>query len=133
MLRGDAEVKLASPVPAGQDYADVLMRKLLSWVTFNLRGRCPAGLRFLAALAGGLFWMAPAPLEAATFTATLDRETVTVGESATLTLSFEGGEPKAIPAVPALPNLRVTGEGSSRNISMVNGRVTASISQNLSL
>jgi hypothetical protein len=108
------------------------MRRLLSWVKFNPRRRCPNGLRRRFALVA-LLWFAPFHLLAASFTATLDRETVTVGESATLMLSFEGGEPKAIPALPSLPNLRVTGEGSSRNISMVNGQVTSSISQSFAL
>jgi hypothetical protein len=109
------------------------MRRSLSWANFNPRSRCPAGLRLLPALAAWWLSLAPSLLSAATFTATLDRDTVTVGESATLTFSFEGGEPKAIPSLPALPNLQVAGGGSSRNISMINGQVTSSISQNFSL
>ena len=34
---------------------------------------------------------------AASFTATLDRDALTLGETATLTLTFEGGQPKNIP------------------------------------
>jgi len=109
------------------------MRRLLSWVTFNPRSRSPAGLRLLLAFAALLLWLAPSVLRAASFTATLDRETVTVGETATLALRFEGGEPKAIPTPPPQANLQMTGEGSSRNISIVNGQMSASISQNFAL
>jgi hypothetical protein len=80
-----------------------------------------------------LLWSAPSVLRAASFTATLDRETVTVGETATLSLRFEGGEPKSIPALPQLPNLQIANEGSSRNISFNNGQVSASISQSFAL
>ena len=108
------------------------MRRLLSWVKFNRCRRCPVGLRRLFALVA-LLWSAPLLLMAASFTATLDRETISVGESATLTLSFEGGEPKAIPTPPSLPNLQITSEGSSRNISFINGQMSASVSQTFAL
>src|SRR2546430_2491677 len=65
-------------------------------------------LRLAIALLAILPWFGPLPLSAASFTATLDRETVAVGESATLSLSFEGGEPKSIPVPPAIPNLQIT-------------------------
>ena len=107
------------------------MQRSLSWVKSNPRRRCPAGLRRLVALVLLLLLgSAPSILWAASFTATLDRESVSVGESATLTLLFEGGEPKAMPTPPPLPNLQIAGEGSSRNISIVNGQMSASISQN---
>src|SRR6266566_1182609 len=84
-------------------------------------------LRFAPALLAILPWFGPLPLSGASFTATLDRETVAVGESATLSLSFEGGEPKSIPVPPAIPNLQITDQGNSRNISIVNGQMTSSI------
>src|SRR5260370_8712930 len=85
------------------------------------------------ALLAILPWFWSLPLSAASFTATVDRETVAVGESATLSLSFEGGEPKSIPVPPAIPNLQITDQGSSRNISIVNGQMTSSISQSFAL
>ena len=109
------------------------MRRLPSWNKFNPRSRSRPGLRLPFALAVLLLWAAPSALLAATFTATLDRETVTVGETATLTLSFKGGEPKSIPVPPTLPNLQITGEGTSRAISFDNGQVSSSISQNFAL
>src|ERR1035438_9423679 len=109
------------------------MRRLSSWIKFHPRSRSRPRLRFPFALAVLLLWATPSTIFAATFTATLDRETVTVGETATLSLSFKGGEPKSIPVPPALPNLQITGEGTSRAISFDNGQVSSSISQNFAL
>lgn len=109
------------------------MRRLTSWITFNPRSRSRQGLRLAFAFLAALLGLAPGILGAASFTATLDRETVTVGESATLTLHFEGGEPKSIPAPPASPNLQVSSGGSSRNISIVNSQYSASTSQTFAL
>jgi hypothetical protein len=74
-----------------------------------------------------------ADLLAATFTATLDRDTVTVGESATLTLQFEGGDPKSVPVPPSIPNLQMADSGNSRNFTIVNGQASSSFSQNFAL
>jgi hypothetical protein len=108
------------------------MRRLSSWIIFSPRRRSRPGLRLLFAFLL-LVGAAPSLLRGATFTATLDRETVTVGETATLSLKFEGGDPKAMPAPPRLPNLQIANEGSSRNISIINGQVAASIAQNFAL
>ncbi|MCX6924681.1 MAG: BatD family protein, partial [Verrucomicrobia bacterium] len=109
------------------------MRRLLSWVKFNLRSRSPAGLRCLLAFAFLLLWSAPTVLRGASFTATLDREKVTAGETATLTLTFKGGDPKTMPSLPSLPNLHITGTGTARNISIDNGAFSASTSQTFAL
>jgi hypothetical protein len=52
-----------------------------------------------------------------------------MGETATLTLKVEGGQPSAISAPPNIPNLEFAGQGTSRNMSMVNGQTTLSVSQ----
>ena len=109
------------------------MRRVSSWINVNPRSCSRSGLRLLCALLLVVLWSVPAVLRAATFTATLDRETVTVGETATLSLTFVGGEPRAISALPQLPNLQIAGEGSSRNISINNGQVSAINSQNFAL
>src|SRR6267378_2539420 len=62
---------------------------------------------------------------AASFTATLDRQTIAMGESAMLTLQFEGGEPKSIPPIPPIPNLQIAGRGTSHSMSIINGQVTS--------
>src|SRR5262245_61965834 len=43
------------------------------------------------------------------FTATLDRDSVVVGETVALSLKFEGSSPKGIPTIPPLPGLAVAG------------------------
>lgn len=58
---------------------------------------------------------------AATFNATLDRDTIAVGESATLSLVFEGGSPKTQPQFPGIQNLRISPGGTSTQFTWVNG------------
>ena len=81
------------------------MRRLSSWIKSNSRRRSRQELGRGVALLAGLAWLAPLLAGAASFTATLDRENVTVGESATLTLRFEGGNPKSIPFPSDIPHL----------------------------
>jgi oxygen tolerance protein BatD len=69
----------------------------------------------------------------ATFTATLDRDTVTVGESAILTLRFDGAEPKNFPAIPGIANLQVASQENSRNVNIINGQVSYTLTQNFAL
>jgi hypothetical protein len=70
----------------------------------------------------------PGVLFAVNFTAALDRDTITLGESATLTLTFEGGQPSSI-SQPSVPNLQFSDRGSSQNISFVNGQMSAVLSE----
>jgi hypothetical protein len=106
-------VKLAPGRFTGQHLQKTVMRRLLT----------------LTNLVVGLAWLAQTSLVAATFTATLDRETIIVGDTATLTLKVEGGEPQGMPALPAIPNLQIAGQGTSRNINIVNGQQSSSVSQ----
>jgi hypothetical protein len=62
------------------------------------------------------------------FTATLDRDTIVAGESATLTLRFQGGQPQSVPAL-AVPNLRFIDHGWMQSMEMNNGDVSVSYSQ----
>jgi hypothetical protein len=80
-------------------------------------------------MALALATLAPSPARAATFTASLDRETITVGDQATLTLKVEGGEPQAMPSPPNIPGLEFASQGTARNISIVNGQASSSVSQ----
>lgn len=68
--------------------------------------------------------------DAATFTANLDRDTITLGESVSLSLTFEGGTPSQLPGLPAIPNLQVAGSGTSMSTSFINGQSTSSTSYN---
>ena len=80
---------------------------------------------FLALLGGGAVF-------AASFTASLDRDTVTLGQSATLSLSFEGAQPRNVPS-PQVPGLQITQAGTSQNMSIINGAMSSTVTVNLSV
>ena len=67
---------------------------------------------------------------AAKFTAALDRDTVTLGEQVSLSLTFDGAAPDDVPALPAIPNLQINYIGPSSRFSFVNGQTTSSITHN---
>src|SRR5437867_622051 len=69
----------------------------------------------------------------ATFTAHLDRDSAAVGESVTLTLTFEGVSPNAPPTLPALPNIQASHFRQSRDLTVVNGESTSSVSYDYTL
>ncbi len=70
---------------------------------------------------------------AASFTASLDRDTISLGDSATLSLTFEGGTPRSLPAPPDIPNLQIAGSGTSLSQSFVKGQSTSSITYNFTV
>jgi hypothetical protein len=92
-------------------------------------------LRFWRAALLAIFVLAlvPRELRAASFTATLDTDTVTVGESATLTLKFEGGQPRSVSAIPAIENLDMADQGSSQAYNIINGQISMSVSDTVVL
>lgn len=69
----------------------------------------------------------------ATFTASLDRDTLTLGESATLSLAFEGGTPQDAPTLGSIPNLQVAYVGPSSRFSVINGQVSSSVTYNFTV
>lgn len=73
------------------------------------------------------------PAFAATFTASLDRNPVTLGESVALSLTFEGGAPKATPPAPAIPGLRIAYLGPSSQFSFINGSVSSVVTHNFTV
>lgn len=73
-----------------------------------------------------------AAARAASFTASLDRETISLGETATLSLSFEGGQPKNIPS-PQVSGLQIQGGDQSSQISIINGRANSTFTYTFSL
>jgi hypothetical protein len=74
-------------------------------------------------------WLAcPLILSAASFTVTLDRDNISVGDTATLSLNFDGGSPDALPSLPNIAQLRYQSVGDSTAISMVNGDVSSVVS-----
>ncbi len=65
-------------------------------------------------------------MRAANFTASLDRDTITLGEQATLSLTFEGGQPQNVPT-PDAPGLQFTQAGNSQNFSIINGAMSSTV------
>src|ERR1035437_6139017 len=80
------------------------------------------GLLVAALLNGAAF--------AASFTAALDRDTVTLGENATLSLKFEGMQPQDAPALPSVTGLQFQYVGPSSSFSFINGQTSSSITYN---
>ena len=69
---------------------------------------------------------------AASFTASLDRDTMTLGESATLSLTFEGGQSKTVPT-PSVPGLQFVNTGNSQNFSIINGAMSSTVTVTFSV
>jgi hypothetical protein len=67
---------------------------------------------------------------AATFTASLDRDTITLGERATLSLRFEGAVPADIPAVPNVAGLSFAAIGQSSQFNIINGLSSSVVAYN---
>src|SRR5262249_48622538 len=67
---------------------------------------------------------------AATFTASLDRTTISVNESATMSLRFEGGLPAEVPTVPNVPGLSIASIGQSSQFNFINGQSSSILSYN---
>ena len=63
---------------------------------------------------------------AASFTASLDRDTITLGEQATLSLVFEGGQSKNVPT-PNVRGLQIVQTGTSQNVSWINGAMSSTV------
>jgi hypothetical protein len=74
-----------------------------------------------------------ARLDAATFTASLDRDTLALGESATLSLTFEDGSPRNVPAPPNVAGLQIAYVGPSSQFSFVNGETKSTVTYNFML
>jgi hypothetical protein len=74
-----------------------------------------------------LLWCGVAATSAATITATLDRDSITVGDVANLQLRFENGNPQQQPVFPTQPNLSIqlVSQGTQRSI--INGRISSAL------
>jgi BatD DUF11 like domain len=59
---------------------------------------------------------------AANFTVSFDRNPITLGENAVLSLTFEGGPPAAVPSIPQIANLEISSPpGRTSQYTFVNG------------
>lgn len=89
----------------------------------------PEGKRLLVA---ALCLMVSLAVHAASFTASLDRDTIMMGESATLSLTFQGGQPQNVPT-PEVPGLQIVNAGNSQNFSFINGAMSSVVSVTFSV
>jgi hypothetical protein len=64
-------------------------------------------------------WAAPS------VSATLDRQSADVGESVTLTLTFEGAAPPSAPSLPVLTNLTLSATAQGTEFTIVNGQASS--------
>ncbi len=88
--------------------------------------RAARGL-FLACVMAFLWLVLPVHVNASDFTVSLDRNTITLGETATLTMTFEGDSPNSLPVIPSVPNLRIEDQRNDfTQYSSVNGVGTSS-------
>lgn len=90
-------------------------------------GRSHRRLRLAPVLVVLLAWLVPAVLRAASLTASLDRSSISLGESATLSITFEGGSPENVPTPPTIPNLEISYVGPSSQFSFINGQVSSTV------
>ena len=67
---------------------------------------------------------------AASFTASLDRDTIALGEQATLSLKFDGVQPQDAPGIPGIAGLQFQYVGPSSAFSFINGQTSSSITYN---
>ena len=67
---------------------------------------------------------------AASFTASLDRDSMTLGEQVNLSLKFEGAQPQDAPAIPGISGLEIQYTGPASSFSFVNGQTSSSITYN---
>ena len=72
-------------------------------------------------------------LNAATFTASLDRDTIALGESATLSLTFEDGSPRNVPMPSNVAGLQIAYVGPSSQFSYINGETKSTFTYNFTL
>jgi len=107
--------------------ADNLLEKFLHLRLPKLRPGLAALFACLAVLSSGAV-----PARAASFTASLDRDTITLGETATLSLKFDGGQSKNVPT-PSVPGLQFANTGNSQNFSIINGAMSSTVTVTFSV
>ena len=80
----------------------------------------------------GVSGFSAATARAASFTASLDRDTIALGESATLSLTFEGGQSKNVPT-PSVPGLQISQIGTSQSVNIVNSAMSSTVTVTFSV
>lgn len=70
---------------------------------------------------------------AVTFTAGLDRDTISLGESVGFSLTFDGAQPEVTPTIPPVAGLQFNYVGPSSQFSFVNGQTSSKITHNYTI
>lgn len=73
------------------------------------------------------FFAAIPDAAAATFSASLDRNAISLGESAILTLTYNEGTPDELPVLPTVANLTIRRTGQRSQFNFVNGRSSTQV------
>lgn len=68
----------------------------------------------------------------ANFTASLDRDNIALGETATLSLTFQGGSPQNVPT-PEVPGLEISNSGNSTSFTFINGQMSSVVTVTFSV
>lgn len=84
------------------------------------------------ALLVALGWLI-ASAAAVTFTAAIERDTITLGESVGFSLTFDGAQPDGTPTLPSVAGLQMAYNGPSSQISFVYGQTTSKITHNYTI
>jgi hypothetical protein len=85
------------------------------------------------AICATLFLVRAVATFAAAVTAQLDRDTISVGDSATLEIRVQNATPQVQPVFQTQPNLSIEYTGSGRQISIINGQTTATFTLGFSV
>lgn len=121
---------LASGLNRREDLLSCFMVSLLAWETFRRRppqgvrlrrlGRASGGLPLLLMLLlmGGRAWAEPK------FEVTLDRDTITLGDSAVLSMTFQDCSPSGMPSLPTIANVQFGGQSEQESFSLVGASMT---------
>ena len=106
----------------------------LRWKAFLCgRGRQLSSLLVAAGFCLILLGLLVAPARAASFTASLDNDTLTLGQSATLSLTFEGGQPRNTPELPDIAGLQISYVGPSSQFSFINGQTSSTVTHHFTI
>jgi hypothetical protein len=105
------------------------MKQSLQWQ--SVLSSCYGGNLFRPmALLCAVALLSAGNVRAAKYTASLDRDTLTLGESASLSLTFDGASPNDVPTLPPIANLQVNYVGPSSQFSFVNGQTSSTVTHN---
>jgi len=130
---------LASRVNRREDLLSCFMVSLLTWKT--LRRRPPQGDR-LGRLGRGccglalpliLLWTAVPARAVPKLEVSLDRNTISLGDSAVLSMSFEDCSPSGMPNLAPIPNLEFGGQSSEQSYSLIGASMTSKTVYSLEL